>query len=128
MFSEDESLCQPCAVQGGDGEDVDLKEALFDDPIIGSGHTLCDSNGLGALEPRALASPPSMTPAARANHNLTHLPYHPGCPLCVATRRPNAHHRRSHEGDRVIPLLVADDCFIKATGDVVIQTVVVLRL
>ena len=68
-------LCGVCA-----DEDIDLKQALFDDPIVGRGPTLLDEHGLGALEPRELSSPPTMTPAQRAKHNLTHLPFHPGCP------------------------------------------------
>ena len=100
----DDLLCGVCSDDG----DVDLKHALFDDPIVGRGPTLLDKHGLGALEPRELSTPPTMTPAQRAKHNLTHLPFHPGCPICMATRRPNTHHRKSHEHEKVIPLLVAD--------------------
>ena len=126
MDDKDDTLCQPCAPEPED--EVDLRHAVVDDPIVGHGPILSDANGLGAIQPHALSSPPSMTPAQRALHNITHLPFHPGCPICVATRRPNAHHRRSHENERVIPLLVADYCFLKTTGDVVLQTVLVLRL
>ena len=101
---------------------------LFNDPIVGIDKTLLDENGLGALEPKGLATPPSMTPAERAKHNLTHLPFHPGCPICLATRRPNSQHRRTNEHERVIPLLVADYCFVKSSGDENLQTVLVLRL
>ena len=107
MVSEGDSLCQPCAADEDD-VDVDLRQALFKDPIVGNGHVLLDENGPGALEPRALSTPPSMTPAQKAKHNLTHLPYHAGCPICVATRRHNSHHLKSHEQERNIPLLVAD--------------------
>ena len=125
MFHGGEDLCQECEPVE---EDVNLKDALFDDPIIGHGQTLLDEHGPGALEPLPLATPPTMTPAQRAKHNLTHLPYHPGCPICVATRRPNTHHQRSHENERTIPLLVADYCFVKTSGDVALQTIPVLRL
>ena len=37
-------------------------------------------------------------------------------------------HRRSNEGDRVIPLLVADYCFLKGQGDDDHITVLVMRL
>ena len=128
MLTSDESpLCQECEPPEDD-VDVDLKQALFNDPIVGEGQTLLDENGPGAIQPKPLATPPSMTPLERAIHNLTHLPYHPGCPICVSTRRPNSHHRNSHEHLRTIPLLVADYCFVKTTGDVKLQTILVLRL
>ena len=65
MVSSDESLlCQPCAP---DEEDVDLKSALFKDPIVGHGPVLIDENGCGALDPKPLSTPPSMTPLAEGN-------------------------------------------------------------
>ena len=67
--------------------------ADVDDPIVGVEHVLEDENGPGALPARSLASPPSMTPAAFLRHCLTHVPYHPGCPICAATRKPNTQHR-----------------------------------
>ena len=116
-------FCQPCAP---DEEDVDLKPALFQDPIVGHGPVLFDENGCGALDHKPLSTHPSMTPLQRAMHNLTHLPFHPGCPMCVATRRSNTQHRRSHDNERTVPLLAADYCVIKTTGDVLLQTVAVL--
>ena len=71
-----------------------------------------------------------MTPAAFEKHCLTHLPYHPGCPICAATRRPNDQHRKSHESARTVPLLVGDYGFIRSSMDdkSLLQTVVVLRI
>lgn len=123
---DEDNVCKPCAPDGE--EDVDLSSALLGDPIVGHGPTLLDANGHGALKPIARSPPPTMTPAEKAKHNLTRLPFHPRCPICVATRRPNAHHRRPHEQERTIPLLVADDCFVKTAGGVVMQTCVALRL
>ena len=74
----------------GAEEEIDLKDALFSDPIVGVEAVAISEHGPGALTPRPLSTPPSMTPAQRAIHNLTHLPYHPGCPICAATRRPNS--------------------------------------
>ena len=109
-------------------EAVDLKDALFSDPIVGTEQVLQDEHGPGAIAARLLPSPPSFTPAQWARHCLTHLPFHPGCPICVACRRPNSHHRQTHECERVIPLLVADYCYVKSTGDEQLQTVLVMRL
>ena len=57
--TEDDGLCLPCAPSE---DDVDLKNALFDEPIVGKGHVLMDENGPGAIEPN-LSTPPPMTPA-----------------------------------------------------------------
>ena len=70
-------------------EPVNLDEGLFQEPIVGTEEILHDENGPGARTPASLPSPPSFTPAQWARHCLTHLPYHSGCPICVACRRPN---------------------------------------
>ena len=46
----------------------------------------------------------------------------------MATRRANDQHRRSHEDARTIPLLVADYCFLKTSGEEKLQPVLVMRL
>ena len=118
ICEEDEPLFgkHACAVVGED-DDVNFDLALLDDPIIGIERVISDKNGSGALDPKPLSSPPSMTPAAFMKHCLTHLPYHPGCPICAATRRPNVQHRKSHEAARVIPLLVGDYGFVRSSLD-----------
>ena len=125
----DRVLCRPCVDVGGD-DDVDTDLALLEDPIVGVERVLSDQNGPGAIDAKPLASPPSMSPAAFARHCLTHLPYHPGCPICAATRRPNTQHRKSNEASRIIPLLVGDYGFVRSSldekGD--LQTVLVLRI
>ena len=98
--NDDTLLCSPCVdnellvgdhVNGlvGDDEDVDTDLAVLDDPIVGVEQVTLDKDGPGALTARPLPTPPSMTPAAFLKHCLTHLPDHPGCPMCAATRRPN---------------------------------------
>ena len=119
--------------QHGDGgvheeEEVDHKEALFGDPIIGEAEQLEDENGPGARPANILPAPKEMTLAEWISHCVTHLPYHPGCPICAATRRPNSHHRLSHENARVVPLLVGDYCFVKSSTDDANITVLVLKL
>ena len=128
---DDSSLvCQPCAVDYGIDEDVDVDLALFDDPIVGVERVVADQHGPGAIAARPLSSPPSMTPAAFEKHCLTHLPYHPGCPICAATRKPNLQHRNSHEASKVITLLVEDYGFIRSSLDDKqhLQIVLVLRI
>ena len=74
---------------GGAGETyaddvVDPNQIAHHDPITGVEATVLDENGPGALEPKPLSTPPDMTPAQRAKHNLLHLPMHLGCPICRA--------------------------------------------
>ena len=97
---------------GGDSEgDVTGKEeeeivnpihAMFGEPIIGVEQIVWDENGPGAKSPSSLPKPKGMTPQEWAMHVVTHLPYNCSCPICVAARRPNTHHRKSPEGNRII--------------------------
>ena len=90
-------------------EEVNPKHALMGDPIVGMEYvTWEDGKGPGALPAKPLPSPKSLTDAQRRIHDLTHLPYEPGCPICVSSRRPNDHHRKSKDVGRSIPLLVGD--------------------
>ena len=112
---------------GGDDE-ADPKMAMAGDPIVGMDRVVYDeSTGSGALTAQPLVSPKSMSATKRAAHNLTHLPYDPGCEICVSTRRPNTHHR-SVKTDREIPLLVGDYCFPKHSGDAESLTTLVIRV
>ena len=67
---------------------------------------------------KPLPTPPSMTLAERAQHNITHLPPHRGCPICAANRTPNTAHSPSHEHERTIPLLVVNYCFLRSIHDI----------
>ena len=57
-----------------DPEEVDMKNALSSEPIVGLDKVLMDEDGPGALQPTPLPSPRRMTPAQQAIHDLTHLP------------------------------------------------------
>ena len=116
------------ALNGGQDERVDLKRALFNEQIVCVELVVADENGPGAIAPRALTSTPQMTPAERAKHNPTNLPYHPGCPVCAATRRPTDSHFVSHEHFRVVQILVADYCFMSFADEQCLQPVLVMRL
>ena len=111
-----------------DEELIDQRHALFKDPIIGVKDVISDEHGAGARPAEPLPVPKEMSAAEWAEHSITHLKYHPGCPVCAATRRPNSHHRASHEHDRTIPLLVGDYCFPKSSSDGSTATVIVLKV
>ena len=65
-------------------EEVDSKMAVLGEPIIGVERVVYDEEtGPGALPAKALDSPKPMTAAQRSIHDLTHMPYHPGCEICV---------------------------------------------
>ena len=113
----------------GDADEyVDMSDAVPADPIVGIESTTMTEHGPGAKDPVALPSPHRMSPAQLAKHWLTHLPYHPGCEICVQCRRPNSHHRSITASDRSIPLLVGDYCFLKGEGDEESVTCLVLKL
>ena len=106
----------------------DMSTAMLDDPIVGVEVVLSDHNGAGARPARPLPSPKQMSPAQRAIHDLTHLPFDEGCEICRATRGLNAQHLASNEHMRTIPLLVADYCFLRWSVSSVTRTVLVMRL
>ena len=126
---------EPPGVQMGAGETngeedddepaVNFGHAKLNDPIIGVKHVVSDEHGDGAITAEPMKAPKSMTPAEWERHCVTHLPYHPACPWCVAARRPNVQHRLSHECERIIPLLVADYCYVQGgEGEVSLCTLV----
>ena len=111
-------------------EVVDLKRAaVLGDPIVGvEAITYDDAHGKGALPARPLPSPREPSQAEIDRHNLTHLPFCSWCPICVACRRPNDHHRLVKDSPRQVPLLVGDYCFVRNMGDDSLVPVLVLKL
>ena len=110
-------------------EEVDSKNAVLGEPIVGVERVVYDEEtGPGALPAKALDSPKPMTAVQRSIHDLTHMPYHPGCEICVSTRRPNTHHRLQKKVEREVPLLVGDYCFPKHSTDAQPLTVLVIRV
>ena len=118
----------PAAGEEAGVEEVNMKHVVKDAQPIGVEGVLHDSRGPGALQAVPMPSPPTMSPAEKAKHDLTHLPPHPGCAICRSTRAPNLGHPRSHEHLRVIPLLVGDYCFLKNALEKTLATCLVLRL
>ena len=116
-------------IVGEDDDEVDPKMALMGEPIVGVDKVIYDEiTGPGALQARPLASPKVMSAAQRAVHDLTHLPYHPGCEVCVSCRRPNSHHRSLQNTERTVPLMVGDYCFPKHNDESDPMTVLVIRV
>ena len=125
------SQSEPVSNSVGDlsEEELDPKSVVVDDPIVGDGVTTLDEHGPGALEPRTIPAPKEMTPLERSKHLASgHLPYDPRCEICVRCKRPNTHHAKSNESDRVIPLLVGDFGFAKDSEDDGNATILVLKL
>ena len=87
-------------------EELNPKDVIVDDPILGKQFITLDHNGPCALEPKPITSPRELTPKQKANHWISHLPYDPACDICTATKRPNNAHVQCHEDSRDIPLLV----------------------
>ena len=100
-----------------DGEAIDPKFVQLGDRIVGVEKVTLDERGPGALEPKAVKPPREMTGAQKAKHWLTHLPYDPGCPICISCRRPNNKHIKSHEQERTIPLVVGDYTPVRDSRD-----------
>ena len=135
-------LCMVCVDQGdlvgavvdkgdpdADAEPlVDFGHAKLQDPIVGMEAALSNANGDLARPAIPMPAPKSMTQSEWEKHCVTHLPYHPACPWCLAARRPNVQHRPSSESNRIIPLLVADYCYLKGSDDEMSLCTLVARL
>ena len=108
---------------------LDPTLAMLGEPIVGTEWVVYDdTNGPGAMPARPLPSPQSMTAAQRAIHDLTHLPYHPGCEVCVSCRRPNNMHLSQKHSERTVPFMVGDYCFPKHSDEVDIITALIIRV
>ena len=82
-----------------------------------------------AQMPRGMPEPFEPKPEEIARHTLTHYPYRSWCPHCVASRKPNAHHRSTkRSAGRRIPLFCADYCFVKDSHDAEMATVLAGRI
>ena len=82
----------------------------------------------GQDRPVHFLSPKTLNPAQREIHDLAHLPFDEGCEICRLTRGLNAQHGPTLEHMRTIPLLVADDCFLRWSSNPTLRTVWVMRL
>ena len=92
--------------------------AQLDEPIVGTEVVMWDKdNGAGAKQARPLPPPKAPSAAAWARHKLTHMPYCSWCPICVATKRPNHHHRKFKNPERLIPFLGVDYGCGRNTGE-----------
>ena len=71
---------------------------------------------------RTLTAPPVVSEAARAHHDLTHLPYEPWCASCVRGRGREARHLRV-ETRAGLPTVFVDCGFLRNETDTVLLKV-----
>ena len=108
---------------------VDPSHAQLDEPIVGTEAVMWDKDqGAGARAARALPPPKAPSAAAWARHKLTHMPYCAWCPICVAAKRPNHHHRRYKQPERLISFPVADYGYARNTGEDARVCIVVVKV
>lgn len=107
---------------------IDPINVMLGDRIVCEEHVTLDGTGPEAIGIDPQKTPSDMTPAQWAKHALTHPPYHPGCSICAACKRPNTVHLKSHEYERIIPLLVSDYACCRDSKDEGLATRLILRL
>ena len=91
-------------VDGGEVRFEDGEEVDADEPIL-------------AQTPVGISSPAKPSPEDVAQHWLTRLPYRSWCRWCVSAKRRNAPHLSLPKHSREVPLLVADDCYLRDERD-----------
>ena len=72
-------------------EAADPKDAVLNDPVVG----VKDADGQ-THKVHILSTPKSMTKEEFAEHCVTHLPFHSGCPFCVAGKKNNLPNRNAN--------------------------------
>ena len=80
---------------------------------------LFEAAKLPERDPRPATVPPEPSAEEVANHNLSHVPYKPWCPICVSTRgRKDVHQQGSeaHRGDGGWPVLSMDLMYSSVEG------------
>ena len=107
VFDSSTFICGMVAPQDAQAEDEgngvqEMLRAEVEEKHLPGGITGKDYSTPGARcvpgSVEVIPEPKEPTPAERARHMLTHLPYCSWCPYCVAGRRPNTHHRRVSTG------------------------------
>ena len=121
--------CCPLVVREGDAvkgldveeEEVNPKHAMLSDPTVGMEKvTWEDGKGPGAIAAKPLPSPKPMSDAQRRIHDPTHLPYDPGCPICVSCKRPTDRHRRVKDRKQMSPWLVLSCALARTSSSYVL--------
>ena len=114
--------------QSEDGEAMNPRMVKLGDRIVGTEQVTLDDRGPGASAPRQVTAPREMKAIQKGLHWLTHLPYDPGYPICVQSRRPNNRHLASQEKERIIPLMVGDYTPLRDSRDDDYATLLVLKV
>ena len=105
------------------------KHAVAGEPIVGVEVVTYDQRGPGAIAAKPLPAPKAPTPAARARHNLSHLPPEDWCPFCRGARKANLPHKKvSSKTGREVPLLCGDYAHFRNQQDEDIASMLVLKL
>ena len=105
------------------------RHGVLGKPIVGIEVVTHDHRGQGALAAKPLPAPKAPTPAARARHNLTHLPPEDWCPFCRGARKANLPHRKvSRRTGREVPLLCGDYGHFRNQQDDDLASMLVLKL
>ena len=103
------------------GESVEAAHSSNTDDI--------DQGNGESREQKAEKTPKAPTREEYEAHRLAHYPYRSWCPHCVASRRPNSHHRRAHpRSARSVPRFCADDAFVKDSQDDALVTILASKL
>ena len=63
-----------------------------------------------------MKDPGAPTQAEVDSHNITHLPFRPWCPSCVAGQAKDKHHKRDEETDKALDQVVFDYGFLGTEG------------
>ena len=71
-----------------DDEAVNPKHVLLGEPIVGTKVVTYDASGPGAVKPKLLPTPKGMTAAEWAEHCVTHVKFHDGCPFLQGVPQP----------------------------------------
>ena len=80
-----------------------------------------------ALVAKPLRSPTAPTPAERAAHELTHLPYRSWCDDCVAGRRDNPPHHAVKYKENNVAEVMLDYCFVRRDDETEVITILVMK-
>ena len=87
-----------------------------------------DEQAQESQDPLALPDPGKPTAQEVEAHNITHLPHRSWCPVCVKARaRDRPHRPQRGPGEKEVPEIVFDYCFMGARGEEETQAILVIK-
>ena len=111
--------CREVCGIGGEGEEAGGVHELPDDGIEGE--------EFGKRMPVKMQDPKLPSPEEEREHLLTHLPYRSWCVHCVRGKGRAKDHRRQGDGERRVPEVHLDYCFLGSAVDARPKTVWVAK-